>query len=126
VSFPQKMLVLALVAAVAFPGSVWPNVALGHDRPGAYWRIAEAEAISNVRGMRVRVRECRGLGMVLATDGVRRYRHFRCVAGARASWQSYDTVGVLYVLHPLGPYTGPGESRHILTNVRFIGGPGVP
>jgi hypothetical protein len=100
------------------------GTASAHDRPGAYWRIAHAKSISNVRGMPVRVRECRGLGRALI-EGVNRYRHFRCVAATRAPWQMYDTVAVFYVLHPLGPYVGP-RSPYTLTQVRFVGGPGVP
>jgi hypothetical protein len=53
------------------------------------------------------------------------YSRFECLAGARAAFQRYDTVAVLYVLHPLEEYDGP-TSRHRLTDVRFIGGPGVP
>ena len=69
--------------------------------------------------------ECRGLGRAVVDNGVRRYRHFRCDAATRARGQTYDTVTVLYVLHPLGPYVGP-RSRHTLTHVEFIGGPGIP
>jgi hypothetical protein len=43
----------------------------------------------------------------------------------RASFDHYDTVAVLYILHPLGDYIGP-NSGHRLSNVRFVGGPGVP
>jgi hypothetical protein len=91
----------------------------------AYWSVGQAKSIATIRSMRVRVRECRGFGRALVEDGVRRYRHFRCVAGTRAPWERYDTIAVLYVLHPLGPYFG-SRSRHTLTQVRFIGGPGIP
>jgi hypothetical protein len=75
--------------------------------------------------MLVSVRECHGLGQPMTVGRHRRYRHFRCVAGTRAPWETYDTIAVLYVLHPLGPYAGP-RSRYTLTQVRFIGGPGIP
>jgi hypothetical protein len=73
----------------------------------------------------VRVRECRGLGRPVTVGGIRRYRHFRCLAGARAAGERYDTVAVRYILHPLGRYVGK-RSRHALTQVRFTGGPGIP
>ena len=115
-----------LFAAAVVVTTIGFDAARGHDRPGAHWRVAEAESISKVRGLRVHVRECRGVGKgVAAVDGRRRFRHFRCVAGARASWQTYDSVAVLYVLHALGPYVG-SRSHHTLTDVRFIGGPGIP
>ena len=99
--------------------------AAAHDRPGAYWRTVQAESIASIRGMPMRVHDCRGLGRAVVADGVRRYRHFRCVAGARAPWEEHDTVAVLFVLHPLSPYVGR-RSRHAFSEVRFIGGPGVP
>jgi hypothetical protein len=49
---------------------------------------------------------------------------FRCLAGTRAPWETYDTIAVLYVGHPLGPFCG-SRSRYALTQVRFIGGPGI-
>ena len=111
-----------LVMAVAVLAA--SRAATAHDR-GAYWRVAEAESISSVRGTPVRVRECRSLGRPSTVNGVRRYRHFSCIAGARRPGERYDSVAVVYVLHPLGPYRGP-RSRHALTNVRFVGGPGIP
>jgi hypothetical protein len=99
--------------------------AAAHDRPGAYWSVGQAKSIATIRGMPVGARECRGRGRALVEDGVRRYRHFRCVAGTREPWEKYDTVAVLYVLRPRSPYVGP-RSRHTVTHVRFIGGPGIP
>lgn len=29
---------------------------------------------------------------------------FRCLAGTRAPWETHDTIAVLYVGHPLGPW----------------------
>jgi hypothetical protein len=75
--------------------------------------------------MPMRTRECRGLGRALSDEGVQRYRRFRRVAGTRAPWEMYDTVAVLYVLRALEPYVGP-RSRHTLTQVHLIGGPGIP
>lgn len=75
--------------------------------------------------MPVNVHACRGVGGKVTRRGVARYRHFRCVAGTRAPWERYDTIAVLYVLHPLGTYRG-ARSRYALTDVRFIGGPGIP
>jgi hypothetical protein len=95
------------------------EVARAHER-STPWTVARAESVSTVRGMRVRVHECRGVGQGVMRKGITRYRHFRCVAGARASFQDYDSVAVVYVLHALP------RNRFVLTNVRFIGGPGVP
>lgn len=95
--------------------------------PEPLWTVRQAESITSVRGMPVRVRHCRGLGRGRRGEGAIRYRSFDCLAGGRAVSDPYDfdTVGVLYVLHPLGEYEGP-RSEHRLTNVRFIGGPGIP
>ena len=88
------------------------------------WTRKEAESVTVVRGLTVRVRHCRGVAA--ATDN-RRYRSLRCLAGARATSDSYpfETVAVRYVLHPLGPPTGRRPRRR-LTDVRFVGGPGIP
>ncbi|MGH3085294.1 MAG: hypothetical protein ACRDNP_14820 [Gaiellaceae bacterium] len=121
----HRRLGVVLLAAAVVVTTIGFDAARGHNRPGAHWRVAEAESISTVRGLRVRARECRGLGKGVTVGGRRRFRHFSCVAGARASWQTYDSVAVLYVLHALGPYVGP-RSRPTLTDVRFIGGPAIP
>jgi hypothetical protein len=113
----------AALAAAALVGST-ADGAVTHDR-GSYWTIGQAASITSIRSMRVRVRQCSGLGRSQSKGGVRRYRHFRCLAGTRAPWETYDTIAVLYVLHTLQPYAGPG-SRHTLTQVRFIGGPAIP
>jgi hypothetical protein len=112
------------LAAVALLGTAHATPA-AHERPGAYWQTWQAESISTIRGMHVRALECRGLGRALTDGGVRRYRRFRCVAGTRAPWETYDTIAVFYVLRPLGPYVG-ARSRQTLTQVHFIGGPGIP
>lgn len=94
--------------------------------PGvAEWTVQQAESITSVRGMSVRVRYCRGLAGSFRGEAKERFRRFVCLAGARASFDRYDTVGVLYMLRPLGDYDGP-DSRHRLSNVRFVGGPGIP
>jgi hypothetical protein len=90
------------------------------------WTRQQAESITVVRGMSVRVRHCRGLGSPVE-QAEREYRSFRCLAGARARFDPYgiDTVAILYVLHPVAPYASP-SSGHRLSHVRFIGGPGIP
>lgn len=102
-------------------------VACGNDDAGSVprWTVRQAESVSTIRGMRVRVRECRGLGNSARDAGLRRFRRFACVAGARRPGETFDTVGVFYDLRPLGKYEGPA-SKHALENVRFIGGPGIP
>jgi hypothetical protein len=88
--------------------------------PGG-WTIAQAESITVIRGMPVRVRACRGIGR---REG-RRYRRFDCLAGARRKEESFESVAVLYELRPLGRFDG-ADSSYKLMNVRFIGGPGIP
>jgi hypothetical protein len=112
------------VSAIALVSAAIAGTACG-SRSGEYWRQREAASITTIRGMPVHVLECRGLGKAVVDNGVRRYRDFRCLAGGRAPGETYDTVGVFYVLRALGPYVGP-RSRHTLTQVRFIGGPGIP
>jgi hypothetical protein len=85
------------------------------------WTIPQAETVTVIRGTPVTVRGCRGLGRGEAG----RFERFACVAGARAPTDDADTVAILYELRPSGPYEG-ARSRYALTNVRFVGGPGVP
>jgi hypothetical protein len=91
----------------------------------ASWTVAEAESISAVRGLRVRVEHCQGLGTAEGKGASARYRRFMCVAGGRNPSDPVDTVAVLYELKPLEAYDGPA-SKHALENVRFVGGPGIP
>lgn len=92
-----------------------------HDRHGNFWTERQAESITTIRGTRVHVRKCEGVGR--AREGVL-YRHFSCVAGTRIPSQPIDTVAVTYVLHPLGKYSGR-RSRYLATKVLFVGH-GVP
>jgi hypothetical protein len=48
-------------------------------------------------------------------------------AASQARFDRYgiDTVAVVYVLRPLAPYDGPSSS-HSLSDVRFVGEPGIP
>jgi hypothetical protein len=103
---------VVLVLATACSGG-------GDSRPG--WTEREAESITTIRSLPATVRGCEGIGE--SDDG--RYQRFECLAGTRAAWESYDTISVTYVLHPIDEYEGP-TSRHRLTNVKFIGGPGIP
>jgi hypothetical protein len=105
---------LALVAALATACSGG-----GDSRPG--WTERQAESITTIRSLPATVRGCTGLGE--SDDG--RYTRFECLAGTRAAWERYDTIAVTYVLHPLEEYEGP-RSRHRLTRVKFVGGPGIP
>jgi hypothetical protein len=79
------------------------------------WTVERAEEVTNVRGLAVRVLQCRGLGR--ERDG--RYEGFACRAGARAPGEPTETVAVLYELHVR-------DSGYELRNVRFFGGPGIP
>lgn len=91
---------------------------------GIAWSELQAESVSVVRGLRVHVRDCRGLGRGQTLDGMVGFRRFECVAGARRPHQPIDTVAVTYVLRPLGPYEA-ARPQYALSNVRF-GGLGVP
>jgi hypothetical protein len=122
------MRIAALAGALFWLVLGFPEISRAHER-ASLWTVRQAESVNTIRGMHVRVHECLGVGRGVTRKGITRYRHFSCVAGARAASDPYDidvdTVGVLYVLHPLRRYIGP-RSRHALTQVRFIGGPGIP
>jgi hypothetical protein len=94
-----------------------------NDASARWWTAEQAESIAVVRGMPVRVRYCRGFG----PSDDRKYARFDCLASARAVRDPYpfETVAVVYVLHPLEEYTGT-KSRHRLSGVKFYGGPGIP
>jgi hypothetical protein len=83
------------------------------------WTIDRAESVTTIRGMAVRVLQCRGLGTPDGKGEARSYRRFACEAGARVAGERYDTVAVHYEirLRVSGGY--------VLKDVRFIG-PGVP
>jgi hypothetical protein len=99
---------------------VFAGCARGDKSSEPLWSVRQAESITSIRGTPVRVRYCRGRG-----GQADRYRSFECLAGARTASDPYDTVGIFYVLHPLGEYEGR-RSNYRLSNVRFVGGPGVP
>jgi hypothetical protein len=113
-----------LASAVLLATSCAAACANGDTPSREAWTVREAESITSIRGMSVRVRHCRGLGRG-TNDATLRYRRFACVAGARRPAERFDTVGVFYELHPLGAYQG-ARSKYSLTNVRFVGGPGIP
>jgi hypothetical protein len=112
-----RALLSALLVLVCFTSACVAD----DDSTAVLWTERQAESIASVRGMPVHDAECRGLGAGSEAE----HERFNCVAGARAPWQTYDTVAVSYVLHPLAEYDGR-RSRHRLTKVRFVGGPGVP
>jgi hypothetical protein len=99
--------------------------AFGNEPRVTEWTVQQAESITSIRGLTVRVRSCRGVDGDQGGGRNGRFQRFACVAGARAEFDRYDTVGILYVLHPLEDYDGV-SSRHRLTEVRFLGGPGIP
>lgn len=117
----------ARIAALAVVAVSLLAPATGHAHKGrvASWTVRQAESIREVRSMPVHVLECRGLGRALVREGASRFRHFRCTAGTRAPWERYDTIAVFYVLHPLDCYRSE-RPRYSVTNVRFVGGPGIP
>jgi hypothetical protein len=100
--------------ALATLGVAWLAACAGSEEGG--WTVRQAESIRSVRGMPVRVLNCRGLG----SGRKRRYARFACIAGARTAGETYDTVGVFYDVVP------QENGGYRLENVKFIGGPGVP
>jgi hypothetical protein len=84
------------------------------------WTVRQAESVDSVRGLPVRVRECRGLDDPSRDGAVRRYERLRCLAGARLEGERFDTVAVLYEIWP------KDASEYELRRVEFIGGPGIP
>ena len=113
-----------VAATLAFVACLAAGCAGSNGPSDPHWTEAQAASVKNIRGQPVRVRSCRGIGPSDEVDGSRVYRMFDCVAGTRQPWERYDTVAVFYVLNVLGEYEGP-RSRHRLTKVRFLGGPGV-
>jgi hypothetical protein len=85
------------------------------------WTVPQAETIATVRGMRIHNSDCRGE----PPSRSERYQRFTCVAGTGLPSDRYDTVAVTYVLRPLGEYRG-AASKYVLSDVHFIGGPGIP
>jgi hypothetical protein len=110
-----------LAGAALVPAALLAAACAGGGDSGRFWTEREAESITTIRSLPATVRGCDGLGE--SEDG--RYPRFECLAGTRAAWQTYDTIAVTYVLHPLAAYEGP-RSRHRLTKVKFVGGPGIP
>lgn len=109
---------LAPVAIIVIPVAA-PACADTHSEPAVVaWSRAQAESISTVRGMPVHVLHCDGVGQAVVVNQSSRYQRFTCTAGARASFDTYDTVGVTYVLQPLGPFVGT-RSRYALIDVHF-------
>jgi hypothetical protein len=88
-----------------------------NDDRAAGWTTEEARKVATIRGMKVRVRECRGVG---SAESGGRYLRFRCVASARLPREAYDSVGIFYTL------VVRGQHDYVLESVRFIGGPGIP
>jgi hypothetical protein len=117
---------LTCALLLALLGGVQPGQA---DRAGArrtfFWTVRQAESIAVVRGQPVHVKRCRGLGPARVRHSVRRYSRFGCTAGTGLDWERFDSVSVTYVLVPLGPWHG-ACSEHVLRNVRFVGGTGIP
>lgn len=89
------------------------------------WTVEQAMSITEVRSLSARVRECEGLGRPVDADDGARYPRFGCFAGIRAYPYDFESIAVFFVLAPLEEYDGPA-SRHRLTSVRFVGGPGIP
>jgi hypothetical protein len=89
----------------------------GGESPDVGWTIERAESITMIRGLHVRVHECRGRGP--AHGDPRRYVRFACYAGHRGPRDAHETVAVEYELRV-------HDSSYVLENVRFHGGPGIP
>jgi hypothetical protein len=97
----------------------------GDDDSAVVWSTREAESIREVRGLPVRVLECRGLGAPRREGDSVRFARFACLAGARQPWERFDSVAVRFELRPRRDYDGSPASYE-LRNVRFTGGPGIP
>ena len=113
VARPSRSAAVAAVAALSLFGCLG-----GEERKG--WTVEQAEAITEVRGLQVRVAGCRGLGRGERDGEALRFRRFACSAGARAPGDPFETVAVLYEIHV------SDESTYRLEAVRFVGGPGIP
>jgi hypothetical protein len=103
---------------LTLPAAAIALAACGDEDRG--WTVGRAESVTSIRGLPVRVRECRGVGEASGEGAARRYERFRCLAGARLPGERIDTVAVLYEIRP------KGGSDYELQRVRFTGGPGIP
>lgn len=108
----------ALAGAVSFALAA---AGCSDDKPRSEgWTVRQAEAITTIRGMAVRVIRCRGFGKQRGDERPARYGRFACEAGTRRQGDTYDTVGIQYEVRVRG------TSRFVLENVVFYGGPGIP
>ena len=71
-------------AAVAAIVAVVLSGCLGSRGASEGWTVERAEAITEVRGLSLRVADCRGLGRGARDGHGLRYTRFACSAGARA------------------------------------------
>jgi hypothetical protein len=111
-SSPTRVAVTILVTVAAALAGCSDD----HAQRGG-WTVEQAKAVTTIRGMRVRVIRCRGIGK---SDGTPRYKRFVCEAGTRRPSDTIDTVGIHYEIRVRN------SSEHELENVEFYGGPGIP
>jgi hypothetical protein len=86
----------------------------GDSPPSRFWTVEEAESIKVVRGTRLAITDCRGLGETRDSA----YRRFRCTGRVVAPATPQLPVRVRYVLNPRGVYQGR-RSAYLATSVRF-------
>lgn len=113
-----RIIALSSIAFICAAGVVAAVFGCSGDGHETSWTVERAESVATIRGMAVRVVQCRGLGTPNETQA-RHYRRFACEAGARRHGESYDTVAIQYVIRVLG------SGDYMLENVRFLG-PSVP
>ncbi|HEX7255177.1 MAG TPA: hypothetical protein VF236_04555 [Gaiellaceae bacterium] len=114
VACPSRSAAVTAVAALLLSGC------LGGREESEGWTVEQAEAVTEVRGLLVRVAGCRGLSRGERDGEALRYRRFACSAGARSSGDRFETVAVLYEI------VVRDDSTYKLEAVRFVGGPGIP
>jgi hypothetical protein len=103
---------MRVAALVLLAGALTTPAVSAHVRPNNPWTPKQGETMRVIRGTKLYVLHCRGLGSRRAT-----YRHFACSGQTSRDEKSPHTALFKYILHTLGKYVGP-RSGYIATNVR--------
>jgi hypothetical protein len=101
-----------VAALVVLAATLTTSAASGHVRANNLWTPKQAETVRVIRGTRLYVVQCKGLGPRRAA-----YRHFACSGQTARDEKSIHTALFMYVLHALGKYVGR-RSGYIATNLR--------
>jgi hypothetical protein len=74
---PDRIIALSCIAFICAASLVAAVFGCNGDRHEAGWTVERAESVATIRGMAVRVVQCRGLGTPDETEAAH-YRRFAC------------------------------------------------